>query len=244
MFETMNNRGKPLSILEKLKNRLLFLTAKLSCHYEDKIMLSEYINEAWRKVYDYLGRNPEGMLDEDDFLSAHLTLIRKPKETSFSIQAAEEKVFQMFCNRTQNYTLDYGAEDSAVREPIVDYKKIEDYVLDIAEFVPYWYEVYYSIDERVRKIRILNDSKEMRILLATVLMLKNDSIELADKTIDLLLKIAFRNSLPSMNVIDERTYTQRARELHNKELNLNELNDKLEGFINTDCNVEGVITSD
>ena len=244
VFETMNNRGKPLSILEKLKNRLLFLTAKLSCHYEDKIMLSEYINEAWRKVYDYLGRNPEGMLDEDDFLSAHLTLIRKPKETSFSIQAAEEKVFQMFCNRTQNYTLDYGAEDSAVREPIVDYKKIEDYVLDIAEFVPYWYEVYYSIDERVRKIRILNDSKEMRILLATVLMLKNDSIELADKTIDLLLKIAFRNSLPSINVVDERTYTQRARELHNKELNLNELNDKLEGFINTDCNVEGVITSD
>ena len=84
----------------------------------------------------------------------------------------------------------------------------------------------------------------MRILLATVLMLKNDSIELADKTIDLLLKIAFRNSLPSMNVVDERTYTQRARELHNKELNLNELNDKLEGFINTDCNVDGVITSD
>ena len=47
-----------------------------------------------------------------------------------------------------------------------------------------------------------------------------------------------------MNVVDERTYAQRARELHNKELNLDELNDKLEGFINTDCNVEGVITSD
>lgn len=241
VFETMNNRGKPLSILEKLKNRLLFLTAKLSCQFEDKIILSGYINEAWRKVYDYLGKNPEGMLDEDDFLSAHLTLIRKPKETSFSIQAAEEKVFQMFCNRTQNYTLDYGAEDSAGREPVVDYKKIEDYVLDIAEFVPYWYEVYNSLDERIRKIRILNDSKEMRILLATLLMLKNDSRELADKSIDLLLKIAFRNSLPSMNVVDERTYAQRARELHNKELNLDELNDKLEGFINTDCNAEGMI---
>ena len=241
VFETMNNRGKPLSILEKLKNRLLFLTTKLSCQFEDKIILSGYINEAWRKVYDYLGKNPEGMLDEDDFLSAHLTLIRKPKETSFSIQAAEEKVFQMFCNRTQNYTLDYGAEDSAGREPVVDYKKIEDYVLDIAEFVPYWYEVCNSLDERIRKIRILNDSKEMRILLATLLMLKNDSRELADKSIDLLLKIAFRNSLPSMNVVDERTYAQRARELHNKELNLDELNDKLEGFINTDCNAEGMI---
>ena len=72
-------------------------------------------------------------------------------------------------------------------------------------------------------------------------MLKNDSRELADKSIDLLLKIAFRNSLPSMNVVDERTYAQRARELHNKELNLDELNDKLEGFINTDCNAEGMI---
>ena len=90
----------------------------------------------------------------------------------------------------------------------------------------------------------MNDSKEMRILLATVLMLKNDYRESADKSIDLLLKIAFRNSLPGVNVVDERTYAQRARELHNKELNLDELNDKLEGFINTDCNVEGVITSD
>lgn len=29
VFETMNNRGKPLTTLEKLKNRLLFLTSKL-----------------------------------------------------------------------------------------------------------------------------------------------------------------------------------------------------------------------
>ena len=73
VFETMNNRGKPLSILEKLKNRLLFLTAKLPYQSGEIIKLSDNVNDAWRKVYDFLGKNPEGMLNGDDFLSAHLT---------------------------------------------------------------------------------------------------------------------------------------------------------------------------
>ncbi|CAN1494992.1 Domain of unknown function DUF262 [Flavobacteriaceae bacterium] len=36
VFETMNNRGKPLSTLEKLKNRLIYLTEKLDVAAEDK----------------------------------------------------------------------------------------------------------------------------------------------------------------------------------------------------------------
>ena len=36
VFETMNNRGKSLSTLEKLKNRLIYLTEKLSNPDEDK----------------------------------------------------------------------------------------------------------------------------------------------------------------------------------------------------------------
>ena len=105
VFETMNNRGKPLSILEKLKNRLLFLTAKLPNSLEDRIILSKTVNDAWRNVYDYLGKNPEKMLDEDEFLSAHLTLIREPEYYSFSEQVAEKKVFEMFCVRAQQYSL-------------------------------------------------------------------------------------------------------------------------------------------
>ncbi len=242
VFETMNNRGKPLSILEKLKNRLLFLTAKLPCFPEDKIILSESVNAAWRKVYDYLGKNPNGMLDEDEFLSAHLTLIRKPSDYAFSVQNAEEKVFQMFCNRAQKYALDWEGGEDAEREPAVDINKIGNFVQDIASFVPYWFEVSNSNDLRIMKLRYLNNSKEMRILLATLLSYKKDCSDLIDKCLELLLKIGFRNSLPSMNVVDERTYATRARELHKGELKITEFCKKLEEIVQTECNVEGMIS--
>jgi len=48
VFETMNNRGKPLSTLEKLKNRLIYLTAKLKNEKEDKYKLRKNINRIGR----------------------------------------------------------------------------------------------------------------------------------------------------------------------------------------------------
>ena len=44
VFETINNRGKPLSVLEKLKNRLIYLTDKLQCPKEDKSKLRKKIS--------------------------------------------------------------------------------------------------------------------------------------------------------------------------------------------------------
>ncbi|MCY7334364.1 MAG: DUF262 domain-containing HNH endonuclease family protein [Pseudanabaena sp. CAN_BIN31] len=73
-FETMNNRGKSLSNLELLKNRLIYLTTLYSDielkaaprkHYRDSI------NEAWKEIYRQLGRNKTNPLNDDDFLRAH-----------------------------------------------------------------------------------------------------------------------------------------------------------------------------
>lgn len=243
VFETMNNRGKPLSILEKLKNRLLFLTAKLPNSLEDRIILSKTVNDAWRNVYDYLGKNPEKMLDEDEFLSAHLTLIREPEYYSFSEQVAEKKVFEMFCVRAQQYSLKCTKliKDDDEREPSVDYTKISTYVRDLAYFVPYWYEVNNSDDLRIKKILLLNGSKEMRILLATLVSFRSQQNVLVDKCINLLLKVEFRNCLPSMSVVDERTYATRARELHNQEESLDNFHHKIEQLLNIGCNVGGMI---
>ncbi len=62
VFETMNNRGKPLSTLEKLKNRLIYLTEKLTSPDEDKKVLRKKINDAWGKIYTCLAQNPEQIL--------------------------------------------------------------------------------------------------------------------------------------------------------------------------------------
>ncbi|MRD71645.1 DUF262 domain-containing protein [Rhodocyclus tenuis] len=67
-FETMNNRGKPLSTLELLKNRLIFLSTKLPKSASRDGVLRRKINDAWKSAYHYLGKNDERQLDDDEFL--------------------------------------------------------------------------------------------------------------------------------------------------------------------------------
>ena len=73
-FETMNNRGKKLSDLELLKNRLIYLT---TLYGDDELdvasrkNLRDTINDAWKEVYHQLGRNKAHPLNDDEFLRAH-----------------------------------------------------------------------------------------------------------------------------------------------------------------------------
>lgn len=79
-FETMNNRGKRLSDLELLKNRLIYLTTLYSDEELDaasQTNLRQTINDAWKEVYRQLGRNKSRPLNDDDFLQAHWTLYYK-----------------------------------------------------------------------------------------------------------------------------------------------------------------------
>lgn len=73
-FETMNNRGKKLSNLELLKNRLIYLTTlydekELSADGQE--IIRNQINDAWKDIYYNLGRNKKNPLPDDDFLVAH-----------------------------------------------------------------------------------------------------------------------------------------------------------------------------
>lgn len=72
-FETMNNRGKPLSSLELLKNRLIFLSTKLKAMENEGVDLRRAINDAWKTVYHYLGKNESRLLSDDVFLRTYLS---------------------------------------------------------------------------------------------------------------------------------------------------------------------------
>lgn len=79
-FETMNNRGKKLSDLELLKNRLIYLTTLYTDNELDpaeRKSLRDTINDAWKEVYHQLGRNKLKPLNDDDFLRAHWTMYFK-----------------------------------------------------------------------------------------------------------------------------------------------------------------------
>jgi len=73
-FETMNNRGKKLSDLELLKNRLIYLTTLYGDNDLDpaeRRSMRENINNAWKEVYYQIGRNAIKPLNDDEFLRAH-----------------------------------------------------------------------------------------------------------------------------------------------------------------------------
>lgn len=70
-FEGMNNRGKPLSILELLKNRLIYLSTKFDTEAYEKTKLRDSINDCWKSIYHELGKNKDNPLDDDKFLLNH-----------------------------------------------------------------------------------------------------------------------------------------------------------------------------
>ena len=70
-FESMNNRGKGLSNLELLKNRLIYLCTLCKVKDEVKDVVRKKINNTWKNIYKYLGTIGKERLDDDDYLRAH-----------------------------------------------------------------------------------------------------------------------------------------------------------------------------
>lgn len=66
-FETMNNRGKRLSNLELLKNRLIYLSTLI----KDSDNLRKGINDVWATIYKEFGDEKLKKVDEDNFLKEH-----------------------------------------------------------------------------------------------------------------------------------------------------------------------------
>ena len=63
----------------------------------------------------------------------------------------------------------------------------------------------------------------------------------ADDCINLISKVVFRNSIPGLGIIDERTFANRAREIHMNELSIAEFKQGLADKLNLPCNTEAVI---
>lgn len=170
-FETMNNRGKKLTNLELLKNRLIYLTTLYSEDVLDKtneIALRELINKAWREVYYQLGRNEETLLSDDEFLRAHwimyFTYSRKKGDDyikfllrKFSHKSIFENVLQPLPEddvEEEGGIPDPGSDDDddldvtpELPEPIsgefLQPKEIMDYVNSLNEAAEFWYYTFY-----------------------------------------------------------------------------------------------------
>jgi hypothetical protein len=126
-FEAMNNRGKPLSDLEKLKSRVIYLAGLLAGSEADDAkrdqrlaVYREHINSCWKVVYELLGWNSDKVLDDDKFLNlAWLLRFGKPGES-----------------RDQHLFSEVFAPKRVVDAQ--DWKSIKDFAADLAEAAPCW----------------------------------------------------------------------------------------------------------
>ena len=106
-FETMNNRGKPLSHLELLKNRLIFLSTRLDTDPTERAKVRSVVNEAWKTAYHYLGRNQNRPLDDDRFLNNQFILYVSSEILGYNDSLSREHLGFLLRNEEyKSYLLD------------------------------------------------------------------------------------------------------------------------------------------
>ncbi len=167
-FETMNNRGKKLSDLELLKNRLIYLTTLYpddEVGGNDKTKIRQNINNAWKEIYHQLGRNKHNPLNDDDFLRAHWLMYfkysrKKGKEyirflldEFFSPKNVFEKIdvtvnsLDEIKEIKEDLSEDNEDNEEVTTEIIITKSKlniieINDYVLSLQNSAKHWFNSY------------------------------------------------------------------------------------------------------
>ncbi len=170
-FETMNNRGKKLSNLELLKNRLIYLSTLYSddeLSDDERKKLRDNINDAWKEVYYHLGRNKRRPLDDDDFLRAHWIMYLKytrqkgkdyinfllneqfsPKNVRQKVEIKTDSMKQVEEMVGDEVEIDYEEDEEDEEtasanswEAKLTPSDINDYVLSLKESARHWYNSY------------------------------------------------------------------------------------------------------
>ncbi|MFA7935255.1 DUF262 domain-containing protein [Helicobacter pylori] len=130
-FETINNRGKDLSTLELLKNRLHFVSHKI-CDEEDLENLQQEINNTYTLIYHDLRRFKDDHLE--DFLK-HFVAYYYGEKSKFK-------------ERLLNTAFDAHKKYDAY--PYDEYEKINDLLLYLSYSSKVWYFLHTLDDEELR----------------------------------------------------------------------------------------------
>ena len=131
-FEAMNNRGKPLTNLELLKNRLIYLSTLFKDN-DGKEELRANINDAWKTMYEYLGKNHEAPLDDDEFLRNHWMMYFK-----YSRNKGDDYIKFLLNEK-------FNARNITHPKPDKDGLKIEEiykYVKSLQQSIGHWFHIH------------------------------------------------------------------------------------------------------
>lgn len=157
-FESMNNRGKKLSTLELLKNRLLFLTTLISNDKKDIDDTKYSIVKAWAEIYKQLGKNKDNKeLLDDDYLKTHWIFYwgySRQKGNDFAEfllkkQFVRKKVyetlksFDLITESDFNEPDDDDTNNSGINPDNLTLSVINDYVKSLESCACYWVDSFF-----------------------------------------------------------------------------------------------------
>lgn len=215
-FETMNNRGKPLSNLELLKNRLIYLTTMIEDNEESQ-RLRKDINESWKTIYEYIGKNKNSKLDDDDFLKDHWIMY-------FKYDRSKSEAYAKFLLN------EYFTSKNMLNKKI-EFHDIKQYVQSLQESVKYWFYIYnpsfsdynFQTKEWFEKLNRLNVKIFVPLLMAIAPKHQEDDFLPTIKTIERFIFLVFRISQRKSNTANSELYRY-ANEFYMGNLGLQDLN--------------------
>lgn len=213
-FETMNNRGKKLSNLELLKNRLIYLSTVFEDEEDNKNAVRNNINTTWKDVYGYLGKNKEKPLSDEEFLQDHWIIYfgyTRSNKVTYSSFLLNDYFNQN--NISDKYIMNTSKEDIGDSIDVDDIDNEEEiqeveslssnqkitlgsiskYINSMKSLIPYWYIIQNPKDSDLDNelIAMLNKLNRLQFVyfkpLITVLLSKSDIP--VNKKIECLQKI-------------------------------------------------------
>ncbi|WRD01203.1 DUF262 domain-containing HNH endonuclease family protein [Helicobacter pylori] len=143
-FETINNRGKDLSTLELLKNRLHFVAHKI-CDEEDLENLQQEINDTYTRIYHDLRHFKDDHLE--GFLK-HFVAYYYGEKGDF-----KKRLLEMEFNAHQRYTDNTNFDD--------EYEKIDDLLFYLSYSSKVWHFLH-TLDEK-SIVLIFDDNRKLEM---------------------------------------------------------------------------------
>ena len=135
-FETMNNRGKPLSNLELLKNRLIYVSTMFKVEEHERARLRRDINECWKKIYHILGKGRERKLLDDEFLVTHFMLYFAKRMEE--LETENYRIYQDYGVWQSNYLLNQYFVVQKITDKSLTLADCFDYIQSLSECIEFW----------------------------------------------------------------------------------------------------------
>lgn len=167
-FETMNNRGKPLSHLELLKNRLIYLSTQFDVTPDIKARLRRDINNCWKDIYHILGQGKLNYLPDDEFLDAHFRIYFCEQINDISKNYIKKYAPYFMSNiALYGYLLEEHFVASKISDGSLSTNSVMDYIHSLEECIKIW-SIINTPDNSVYSSDVIEYLRKINYLLTTI----------------------------------------------------------------------------